>query len=166
MSRGRFLIAAIIAVISLVAYFGKSSENPVTGEVQRVGDITPDQEVALGLQAAPEMAQQFGGLSPSPEARQLVADVCARLVSRSSVQPSTEYYRYDCHLLADQNTVNAAQVFYSLNLTEKDGWVQPVIVNAPGAPPVDFNAVMKDAFVQWLGGPGKNYQIVKNVPKK
>ncbi len=107
MSRGRFLIAAIIAIISLVAYFGKSSENPVTGEVQRVGDITPDQEVALGLQAAPEMAQQFGGLSQQAEARQMVADVCARLVSRSSVQPSSEYYRYDCHLLADQNTVNA-----------------------------------------------------------
>ena len=81
MSRGRFLIAAIIAIISLVAYFGKSSENPVTGEVQRVGDITPDQEVALGLQAAPEMAQQFGGLSQHAEARQLVTDVCARLVA-------------------------------------------------------------------------------------
>src|SRR5690606_5328926 len=104
---GRFVIAAIIAVISLIAYFGKSSENPVTGEVQRVGDITPDQEVALGLQAAPEMAQQFGGLSQHAEARQMVTDVCARLIARSNAQRSTEYYRYDCHLLADQNTVNA-----------------------------------------------------------
>jgi hypothetical protein len=66
----------------------------------------------------------------------------------------------------DQNTVNGSQVFYSLGLTEKDGWVQPVVVNNPGAPPVDFNAVMKDAFAQWLKGAGKNYQISKNVPKK
>jgi hypothetical protein len=66
----------------------------------------------------------------------------------------------------DPNTVNGAQAFYALGLTEKDGWVQPVIVNTPGAPPVDFNAAMKDTFTQWVSGPGKNYQIHKIVPKK
>jgi hypothetical protein len=57
--RGRFVIAAVIAIISLIAYYSSSAPNPVTGETQRVGSITPDKEVALGLQAAPEMAQQF-----------------------------------------------------------------------------------------------------------
>jgi hypothetical protein len=55
--------------------------------------------------------------------------------------------------------------FQSLNLTEQDGWVQPVIVNQPGSPPVDFGAVMKDAYGQWLNGPGKKYVIKKIVPK-
>jgi hypothetical protein len=66
----------------------------------------------------------------------------------------------------DGNTVNGSQAFYSLALNEKDGWVQPVVVSNPGAPPVDFNAVMKDAFGKWIDGPGKNYQINRVVPKK
>ncbi len=107
MQRGRFVIAAIIAIISLIAYYSSSAPNPVTGENQRVGSITPEKEVALGLQAAPEMAQQFGGLTQNAEAEQLVDETCARLISRSAVQPSTEYYRYECHVLADPNTVNA-----------------------------------------------------------
>ena len=107
MQRGRFVIAAIIAIISLIAYYSSSAPNPVTGESQRVGSITPEKEVALGLQAAPEMAQQFGGLSQNAQAEQLVDETCARLISRSAVQPSTEYYRYECHVLADPNTVNA-----------------------------------------------------------
>lgn len=57
------------------------------------------------------------------------------------------------------------QAFQSLNLTDKDGWIAPVIVNAPGAPPVDYGLVQKDAFRKWLAGPGKNYQIKKTVPK-
>lgn len=105
--KGRIIIALIIAAISLFVYYGKSSENPVTGETQHVGDITPEQEVALGLQAAPEMAQQFGGLSQDAQATQLVKDVCSRLLSRSQARGATEYYRFDCHLLADQNTINA-----------------------------------------------------------
>ena len=55
--------------------------------------------------------------------------------------------------------------FQSLGLTEKDGWVQPVIVNNPGAPQVDYGAVQKDAFAQWLEGPGKKYVIKKIVAK-
>jgi hypothetical protein len=57
------------------------------------------------------------------------------------------------------------QAFQQLGLTLKDGWVQPVIVNQPGAPPLDYGAVQKDAFTKWLEGPGKNYQIKKNVAK-
>jgi hypothetical protein len=60
---------------------------------------------------------------------------------------------------------NPLQAFQQLGLTPKDGWVPPVIVNQPGAPPVDFGAVQKDAFLKWLEGPGKGYQIKKNVAK-
>ncbi|MCE9562564.1 MAG: hypothetical protein K8U57_10985 [Planctomycetes bacterium] len=57
------------------------------------------------------------------------------------------------------------QAFQMLGLTDKDGWIQPVIVNTPGAPPVDFGLVQRDAYMKWLEGPGKNYVIKKMVPK-
>ncbi|HET8634854.1 MAG TPA: M48 family metalloprotease [Gemmatimonadales bacterium] len=124
MRRGRFVIAAIIAVISLITYFASSSDNPITGESQHVGNITHEQEVALGLQAAPEMAAQFGGISSDAQATQLVNDVCARLVSRSDAQQAAEYYRFECHLLADPSTINAfalpgGQVFITEGLLSK-----------------------------------------------
>ena len=65
----------------------------------------------------------------------------------------------------DPNVVNGAQVFYSLALTDKDGWVPPVIANNPGGQQIDFNAAMRDAFWQWIQGPGKNYRINRIVPK-
>jgi predicted Zn-dependent protease len=124
MRRGKFVIAAIIAVISLITYYASSSDNPITGETQHVGNITHEQEVALGLQAAPEMAAQFGGVSSDAQATQAVNDVCARLVSRSDAQQAAEYYRFECHLLADPNTINAfalpgGQVFITEGLMSK-----------------------------------------------
>ncbi len=63
-------------------------------------------------------------------------------------------------------TLSPMMAFGSLGLTPKDGWIQPVIVNAPGAPPIDYNAVMKTEFAKWVEGPGKDFQINKLVPKK
>ncbi|MBN9119189.1 MAG: hypothetical protein J0I06_08515 [Planctomycetes bacterium] len=61
---------------------------------------------------------------------------------------------------------NAFMAFNSLGLTEKDGWISPVIVNPPpGQPAPDYAAVHKDAFTKWLAGPGKDYQVKKVVPK-
>ena len=63
-------------------------------------------------------------------------------------------------------TPNALQAFYQLGLTDKDGWKQPVFPQPkPGQPPVDFAAIQKEAFVKWLAGAGKDYQIKKVVPK-
>lgn len=33
----RLLIAAVIAIVALVGYFGTNSQNPITGQNQRVG---------------------------------------------------------------------------------------------------------------------------------
>jgi len=60
---------------------------------------------------------------------------------------------------------NAFMAFNQLGLTEKDGWIQPVIVAVPGQPAPDYAIVMKDAFTKWLAGAGKDYQIKKVVPK-
>ena len=107
MSRGRLLVALVIALITVLAYYAKSTTNPVTGETQHVGDITPEQEVALGLQAAPDMAAQYGGVANDPAGTRKVNDVCARIISRSKAQGASSEYRFECHLLADPNTVNA-----------------------------------------------------------
>ena len=79
---GRLLVAAAVVILSLVTYFGTRQDNPVTGEAQYI-DITVDQEIALGLQAAPEMAAQFGGLDPDPAAQNFVDEIGDHIVSSS-----------------------------------------------------------------------------------
>jgi predicted Zn-dependent protease len=121
-SRNRLWIALIVAAISLLGYFGSSVFNPITEEKQHVGGITPEQEVALGLQAAPEMAQQFGGLDPNPESQARVDRVGERLVSRSAAGKSP--YRFEFHLLDDPETINAfalpgGQVFITEGLLRR-----------------------------------------------
>ena len=105
MSRGRLLVALVVAVISILGYYGSSVINPVTNEKQHVGNITPEQEIALGLQAAPEMEQQFGGEDPDANAQAKVDEVGQRLVSRSAAGQTP--YRFEFHLLNDPETINA-----------------------------------------------------------
>jgi hypothetical protein len=67
----------------------------------------------------------------------------------------------------DRTAPNGMQSFYSLGLTDKDGWVPPKPVRPqPGQPAVNFNELTKEAFVKWLDGPGKDYVVKKIVPKK
>lgn len=104
--KGRLVIAVIAALIALAGYFlgTREVENPVTGETQRVS-LSPDQEIQLGLQAAPEVVRQHGGLLPAQEDQDLVDRVGRRLVASSAAGDSG--YRFDFHLLADEQTVNA-----------------------------------------------------------
>jgi predicted Zn-dependent protease len=101
---GRIIVALIIAAFSILSYCSSRSYNPVTDEDQYVA-ISPEQEIALGLQAAPEMAQQFGGLDPDERAQTLVDDVCRRIIDNSEAG-DTEW-PFECHLLADSETINA-----------------------------------------------------------
>lgn len=100
----RFLIAIAIAAFSLITYFSNSEFNPVTDEKQRIS-MTVEQEIALGLQATPELAQQYGGLHPDKKARDYVQKVGQDLVKRTVVVETP--YQFDFHLLADNQTVNA-----------------------------------------------------------
>ena len=103
-SKGRLIFAAIIAIMSLVSYFGSRQDNPVTGETQYIG-ITVDQEIALGLQAAPQMAQEFGGEDPD-QAAQAIVDQVGNSIVQSSAASQTPY-EYEFHLLEDDKTINA-----------------------------------------------------------
>ena len=101
---GRLIMAALIAGVSLLSYFGSRQDNAVTGETQYIG-ITIEQEIALGLQAAPQMAQEFGGLDPD-ESAQAIVDQIGNSVVQSSPASQTPY-EYDFHLLEDPQTINA-----------------------------------------------------------
>ena len=103
MRSARFIIAGIVALFGFISYCSTQSENPVTGEKQYVS-LTPEQEVTLGRQLAPQMAAQFGGVSGNP-LRERVRQVGERIVSRSSAAKTP--YKYSFHLLADRSTVNA-----------------------------------------------------------
>jgi beta-barrel assembly-enhancing protease len=100
----QLVVALVIAAGAAISYFGNTSKNPITGETQHV-DMSVDQEIALGLQAAPEMAAEFGGEDPDPNARRLVNEVGNEIVAHSDAGRSS--YRFDFHALADDRTVNA-----------------------------------------------------------
>lgn len=104
MRGGRLLIGVVIAIFSLISYYAMKEENPITGENQAVG-MTRDQELALGEQAKPRLAQEFGGLDPSPELQAFVDEVGQRLVQSSDAR--TTDWRFDFNLLGDAQTVNA-----------------------------------------------------------
>lgn len=101
---GTVLIAIVMALFTLGRYFFNTDYNEITGEEQHVS-LSVEEEIAIGLQSAPEMAQRHGGLDQSREDQNLVDQVGRRIVERS-VAANTEY-QYDFHLLADANTVNA-----------------------------------------------------------
>ena len=104
MSSGRLIIAVIIALVAIVTYYSSTSENPLTGEKQRVA-MSPEQEIALGYKSAPQMAAQMGGLSQNEKAQALVKQLGQRLVSQSFAAKSP--YKFSFHVLADPRTVNA-----------------------------------------------------------
>ncbi|MBX3389522.1 MAG: M48 family metalloprotease [Phycisphaeraceae bacterium] len=100
----RLIIGGIIALLAVLGYFANSSKNPVTGRTQHIS-LTPQQEVVLGLQSAPEMAREFGGLSSDHAAAAHVKRVGEQLVAR--LPPEATPYPFEYHLLADSTTVNA-----------------------------------------------------------
>lgn len=85
-------------------YLSATQENPITGESQRIY-WTPEEEVQLGIQSAPQMAQQHGGLHPDPEAQEYVDLIGRKLVENTIVNQAE--YPFDFHLLADPQMVNA-----------------------------------------------------------
>ena len=117
----KLIIALLIAGFALWRYFGSEQVNVVTGESQRVS-IKPNQEIALGLQAAPKLAQQFGGESGDSKGQRLVDEVGQEIVAESDAKKSP--YRFEFHLLDDEDTVNAfalpgGQVFITEALLHK-----------------------------------------------
>lgn len=117
----RLLLAVGIVFFSLITYFGSRQDNPVTGEAQFIG-ITVEQEIALGLQAAPELAAQFGGLDPNESMQSLVDRIGDHIVQSSPAYDSP--YEFEFHLLDDKQTINAfalpgGQIFITRGLFDR-----------------------------------------------
>jgi len=104
MRRGRLLLGLLIAAISVISYYSLRQQNPITGEAQHIS-MDVDQEVALGLEAAPQMAQEMGGLDPDEDVQRVVAQVGERVVRQSGAHDTP--YQFHFRVLADRQTVNA-----------------------------------------------------------
>lgn len=108
MNRGSWKIRIFIGLaIVAFAFFRKCSnteENPYTGRSQHI-TMDAQQEIAIGVQSAPEMAQQHGGLYPDERLQSYVDNVGRKLVENSIARETP--YKFDFHLLADDQTINA-----------------------------------------------------------
>lgn len=100
----RIFIGLAIVAFALIHRCNNKEKNPYTGRVQNI-NMTSDQEIAIGLQSAPEMAQQHGGLYPDDRFQTLVDAVGGKLINNSIARETP--YNYDFHLLADDRTINA-----------------------------------------------------------
>lgn len=125
MRRGNLKVRLFIfAAIAAFAYLRKCSQeeiNPYTGKKQAIS-LSPEEEIAIGLQSAPGMAQQHGGLHPDNRLQALVDNVGNKLVNNSIAKDTP--YDYEFHLLADQRTINAfalpgGQIFITHALLSK-----------------------------------------------
>ncbi|MEQ1597300.1 MAG: M48 family metallopeptidase [Casimicrobium sp.] len=160
MNKIQLIIGLVVAAFSLLSYFGSSSINPITGEKQHVGGMSPKEEVAMGLQSAPQMAAQMGGLTQDARARQLVSAIGAKVVAGSVAAKSG--YPFKFHTLADPRTVNAfalpgGQIFITMSLLsrlETEGQLAAVLGHEVGHVLARHSAehIAKDQLTQGLTG--------------
>jgi predicted Zn-dependent protease len=103
----RVIMALLIIGGSLIYHWlGTTSyQNEFTGRTQTLALASHEEEIALGLQSAPEMIREMGGLSRDPAGRSLVEKVGARLIASTAAQQTP--YQFKFHLLSDARTVNA-----------------------------------------------------------
>jgi predicted Zn-dependent protease len=138
---GRLIGALVIALIGFVIYMSRTQVNPVTGEKQHVA-MSVDQEMSLGLQAAPQMARKMGGdVGPSDDPRAaLVDEIGRRIVRTSDARKSPYAENFHFHLLRDPRTVNAfalpgGQIFITeglLNRLENEAQLAGVLGHETG----------------------------------
>lgn len=100
----QLLIALVVAAFALFSYFSHTQYNEVTQEKQHVA-ISPKQEIALGLQSAPQMAANYGGKANDPQAQALVNEIGNEIVSKSDAHQTA--YKFTFQVLGDNKTVNA-----------------------------------------------------------
>jgi beta-barrel assembly-enhancing protease len=119
--KGRLMMGLLFAAFTIGSYFFSGEHNEITGKTQYVS-MNVNQEIALGLQAVPEMVQQYGGLSDDARKQGILDEVGQRLIQNTVVR-NTEW-NYEFHLLADNQTVNAfalpgGQIFITQALYDK-----------------------------------------------
>ncbi len=117
---GRIFLALIMLAVAFISYYGstKTELNEYTGEEQRIPkEMTPEMEIAMGLQAVDPMKQQHGGDHPDQGLQRQIDQIGARLLASVGETP----YKFEFHLLRDPDTINAfalpgGQVFMTYGL--------------------------------------------------
>ncbi len=117
----RLSIGLLFAVFGLLNYFTNVTENPITGEKQRI-QLSPQQEIVIGQRSAPQMAQQHGNLYPDRTLQAYIDEVGNRVVQQSAARNAP--YPFEFHLLRDPQTINAfalpgGQVFITAALLSR-----------------------------------------------
>lgn len=125
----RIVIALVIVAFAYFKFIASTDvvKNPYTGQDQRIS-LKPQEEIALGLQAVSQMAQQHGGLYQNQQLQDAVDEVGQSLVAHTDklVIAGGEAipYPFEFHLLADDQMINAfalpgGQIFITFALFEK-----------------------------------------------
>jgi len=119
--KARLMMAVVMVAIALFSFLSSRDVNEITGETQYIS-MTPRQEIALGLQATPQMIQQYGGLYDDPKVQEYVDTIGHKIVQNSAAADSE--YQFDFHLLNDPQTINAfalpgGQIFITTALYQK-----------------------------------------------
>jgi beta-barrel assembly-enhancing protease len=117
------IIALVMGGFTLFKYYSNSQFNEVTGENQRVS-MSPDQEIAMGLQSAPQMMAEMGGEVQGTPFDAKVREIGQRLVQSSDALQTVYKDHFNFHLLNDQQTVNAfalpgGQIFITAALLQR-----------------------------------------------
>lgn len=117
----KLIFGLIIVAFGVIRYFGNRQENPYTGRTQAIS-MSPEEEIAIGLQSAPQMAQEYGGLHPDTRLQAYVDQVGNKLVEHTVARETP--YKYQFHLLQDEQTINAfalpgGQIFITYALLSK-----------------------------------------------
>ena len=108
MSLNPRIVLGLLIILGSLIYNGlgtTSYQNEFTGREQKLAMATPQEEIALGLQSAPQMIRESGGLSRDANGRALVDRVGSRLIASTAARETS--YQFKFHLLADNETVNA-----------------------------------------------------------
>lgn len=116
----RLFLGFLFAVFGLLNYWGNVSDNPVTGEQQRIS-LSPEQEIVLGQQGRQDVIAQMGGLYRSPELQAYVNQIGQQVLERSDAAQSP--YPFEFHVLDALDTINAfalpgGQIFITTGLLE------------------------------------------------
>ena len=120
-SKIKLLIGVAIVLFAVFKYYSNSEVNEFTGKKQHIS-MTVKDEIAIGLQSVPQIAQQHGGLYPDQNYQKFVDEVGRKLVNNSIAKQTA--YNYDFHLLRDPQTINAfalpgGQIFITYALFSK-----------------------------------------------
>ena len=87
----KIMTGMLLVAVSLSAMLSAGcSTNPVTGQRELIF-ISPEQEIAMGNQAAPQFESEFGGKVPNAELQAYVQSVGGRVAQLSDRQMPYEF---------------------------------------------------------------------------